>query len=212
MKTDDLIDMLGTNLEPVKGGQLRNAFFIALAVGGVGAFCLMLVVLGPPMDVPGGYLSLKVVALAFTLGLVAAGAIFLINAARPVEPVRGPLIVVGLLFLAILAGGIAALLMTRPTAWSGMVFGPQWAACAFCIPLFAIAPFAALVLALRRGAPTNLPLTGAITGLVAGAVGAVVFALHHPGGSIPFIALWYTGPIVLCALAGAILGPRFLRW
>ena len=48
MKTDDLIDMLGTNVEPVKSGQLRNAFFIALAVGAVAAFCLMLATLGLP--------------------------------------------------------------------------------------------------------------------------------------------------------------------
>ena len=54
--------------------------------------------------------------------------------------------------------------------------------------------------------------TGAIAGLVAGALGAAVFAFHHPGGSIPFIALWYGGSILLCALVGAILGSRLLRW
>jgi len=31
MKTDELINMLGTNVEPVGGGRLRNTFFIALA-------------------------------------------------------------------------------------------------------------------------------------------------------------------------------------
>jgi hypothetical protein len=54
--------------------------------------------------------------------------------------------------------------------------------------------------------------TGAIAGLVAGALGAAVFALHHPGGSIPFIALWYSGPVILCTLVGALLEPRLLRW
>ena len=67
-------------------------------------------------------------------------------------------------------------------------------------------------LGLREGAPTNLMRTGAIAGLVAGALGAAVFAFHHPGGSVPFIALWYGGSILLCALVGAILGPRLLRW
>jgi hypothetical protein len=213
MKTDDLINMLGTNLEPVKGGQLRNTFLIALAVGGVAAFCLMLAVLGPPAGALGvAYFGPKVVALTFTLGLVAAGASFLVGAARPVEPGRRPLVIVGLLFLALVSAGIAALLLAHPTAWGGMVFGPQWAACLFCIPLFSIAPFASLIWALRQGAPTNLVLTGATVGLVAGALGAAIFAFQHPGGSIPFIALWYGGPIVLCALAGAILGPRLLRW
>jgi hypothetical protein len=93
-----------------------------------------------------------------------------------------------------------------------MIFGPQWTACLICIPLFAIAPFAALVWALRRGAPTGLARTGAIAGLLAGALGAAIFAFHSPGSAIPFMILWYGGPIVLCALAGAILGPRLLRW
>ena len=43
MKTNELIDMLGTNLEPVKGGKLRNTLMIALAVGALSASCLMLV-------------------------------------------------------------------------------------------------------------------------------------------------------------------------
>ncbi len=213
MKTDELINMLGTNVEPVGGGRLRNTFFIALAAGGVAAFCLMLAIFGAPVDALGGEsFGLKALALAFTLGLVAAGAYFLVRAARPGEPGRRPLVVVGLLFLAIVSAGIGALLLEHPTAWSGMIFGPQWAACLFCIPLFAIAPFASLIWALRNGAPTNLARTGAVAGLVAGALGAAVFAFHQPGDSIPFIALWYGGPIVLCALAGAILGPRLLRW
>jgi hypothetical protein len=93
-----------------------------------------------------------------------------------------------------------------------MIFGPQWAACLICIPLFAVAPFASLIWALRKGAPTSLTRTGAIAGLVAGALGAAIFAFHHPGGSLPFIVLWYGGSILLCALVGAILGARLLRW
>jgi hypothetical protein len=213
MKTDELVDILGTNLEPVEGGQLRNNFVIALAVGAVAAFCLMLAIFGAPADRFGeGYFGRKVLALAFTLGLVAAGASFLVRAARPGEPGRRPLVLVGLLYVAILSAAIVALVLVHPGAWGGMVFGPQWAACLICIPLLAIAPFASLIWALRKGAPTNLMRTGAITGLVAGALGAAVFAFHHPGGSIPFIAFWYGGPILLCTLVGAILGPRLLRW
>jgi len=212
MKTDELINVLATNLEPVKGGRLRNTFLVALAMGGVAAVCLMLAAFGLPIDAFGGeHIGFKVLALAFTLGLAAAGVTFLMRAARPGEPGPRPLIIVGL-FLAIVLAGIAVLLFARPSAWGALVFGPQWAACLFCIPLFAIAPFASLIWALRNGAPTNLALTGAIAGLVAGALGAAVLAFHDPGASIPFIVIWYGGPIVLCALAGAILGPRLLRW
>ena len=213
MKTDELINMLGTNLEPVKGGELRNALMIALAAGAAAASCLMLAIFGLPAGALGGdYSGPKVLALAFTLGLVFAGASFLIGSARPGEPGRKPLILIGVLFLGLSSAGGVALVLAHPAAWSGMIFGPQWAVCLICIPLFAVAPFASLIWALRKGAPTNLMRTGAVAGLVAGALGAAVFALHHPGGSIPFIALWYGGSIVLCALVGAILGSRLLRW
>ena len=213
MKTDDLINLLGTNIEPVKGGQLRNTLLAALAVGAAAALCLMLVIFGAPDAAFGGeYLGLKVLGLAFTLGLVSAGATFLLRAARPGNPGRRPLIVIGLLFFAILSAGVITLVLSHPAAWGGMVFGPQWAACLLCIPLFAIVPFASLIWALRKEAPTNQAWTGAVTGLVAGALGAAAYTLHQPAGSIPFIVLWYGGPIVLCALIGAILGPRLLRW
>ncbi len=46
MKTDELIDMLSTNVEPVKGAEPRNLLMIALAVGAVAALCLMLAIFG----------------------------------------------------------------------------------------------------------------------------------------------------------------------
>ena len=213
MKTDDLFDMLGANLEPVNRGELRNTLVVALTVGAVAAICVMLGIFGMPTDaLAADYFALKAVALAFTLGLVGAGASFLVRCARPGDAGRKPLVVIGLVFFAVLSAGLFALAVTHPSAWGGMVMGPHWAACLICIPLFAAAPFASLVWALRRGAPTNLVRTGAVMGLVAGALGAGVFAFHHPTGSIPFILIWYGGPIVLCALVGAILGPRLLRW
>src|SRR5260370_20079113 len=92
-----------------------------------------------------------------------------------------------------------------------MGLGAQWATCLYCIPLFAVVPFAALILALRRGAPVNLKRTGAIAGLVAGALGAAVYAFHCSDDSLPFIAVWYGGMVVLCSWVGSQLGPLVLR-
>ena len=213
MKTEDLIDMLSTNVERVKGEQLRNAHIVALVIGGAVAFCLMLGIFGVPADAfHSRSIALKALALAFTLGLVAAGASFLIQSARPGRPRGGPLILIAVLFFVLLAVSCVILALTGPAAWGDIVFGPQWAACLICVPLFAVAPFASLIWALRRGAPTNLLRTGAVAGLVAGALGAAVFAVNQLNGSVPFILIWYGGPIVLCAVVGAILGPRLLRW
>jgi hypothetical protein len=93
-----------------------------------------------------------------------------------------------------------------------MTMGTHWLLCLYCIPLFAAIPFILLVWALRLGAPTHLTQTGAMAGLVAGAVGAAAYAFHCPDDSLPFIALWYGAAIAGCAAVGALLGPRVLRW
>lgn len=213
MKTDELIEFLGTNVEPVKGGALRNALVVALAIGAVGALCLMLATLGVPAGTPGiEYTGSKIIALAFSLGLVALGMPYLIGSARPGKPERKLLVLIIVMYFALFAAGVVAFALTPHSTWSGMLFGPQWAACLICIPLFALAPFVSLVWAVRREAPTNLRRTGAIIGLVAGALGAAAFGLHHSGGSVLFITLWYGGSILLCTLIGALLGPQMLRW
>ena len=213
MKTDDLVKMLGTHVEPVKDGQLRSTLLMALGMGAAVVICLLVAFFGAPDDAFGGeYLGVKLVALVFTLGLVTAGTSLLLKAARPGTSARWPLAVIGLLFFALLLAAAVTFAFGHPAAWHAMVFGPQWAACLLCIPLFAAAPFASLIWALRKDAPTNLARTGAIAGMVAGAVGAAAYTLHQPASSIPFIMFWYGGAIAVCALAGAILGPRLLRW
>jgi hypothetical protein len=213
MRTDRLIDILSTNVEPAKSGRLGKTLGVAFVVGGVAAFCAMVMTIGLRIDGADGiYLRTLAPKLLFTLSLIGMGAAFLVRAMRPGQDEWKPLLPVVLPFLVAGLAAVAAVAVERPADWGGMIFGTQWASCLICIPLLSIAPFASLVWALRTGAPTNLIRTGAIAGLVAGALGAAIFAFHHPGGSIPFIVLWYGGPIVLCALAGAIFGPRLLRW
>jgi len=212
MKTDQLINLLSTNLEPVKRGETRKTLTWTILAGGLAAVCLMLATVGLR---PGGgwfisgYLVLK---LLFMLTLIGAGAALLAKLASPGQDGRKPYTIILLAFLAIGSAGLCALLLGPPAARDQMTMGSQWATCALCIPLFAIVPFSALIWALRRGAPTNLRRTGAVAGLVAGALGAVAYAFHCPDDSIPFIALWYGGMVALCALLGAMLGPRLLRW
>lgn len=213
MKTDDLIEVLGTNVEPVRGSHLRMALITALIVGGSMALCLVLTIFGVPKSELGTQFSvLKLLALAFTCGLVLAGASYLFRVARPGDSGRAPLAVIVLLFLAIFVAAFVVLALVHMPVRQEMLFGQQWVPCLICIPLFAIAPFTLLVFVLRKEAPTNLTWTGAIAGLVAGALGAAAFAFHHPGGSVPFIALWYGGSIILCTIIGGALGPRLLRW
>lgn len=213
MKTNQLIEMLSINVEPVKAGRFPAALFLAVAAGGGAALCLMLATVGLRSDIStgivSGYVSLK---LLFALVLTGAGMALLTQLIRPGQDGRKSYAVIFLSFLTLGLAATGALVARPLAAWGHMVMGTDWVMCVLCIPFFAMAPFIGIIWYLRQGAPTNLRRTGAAAGLVAGAVGAVAYAFHCPDDSLPFIALWYGVMVGLCALVGAILGPRLLRW
>lgn len=211
VKTDRLIETLSTNLEPVEPGGLGKPLALALVAGGLLSLGAMLCTLGLSTDQSAhmNFLGYKVL---FAVGLVAAGALVLMRAIHPGRSTRHPFLAfAGLLLLAALICA-DAFREGSPAQWKGIVFDQQWSTCLLCIPPFAIAPFAALIWALRKGAPTNLWRTGAMAGLVAGLVGAAVYALHCPADSLLFVAIWYSAAIAFCTIAGALAGPRLLRW
>jgi hypothetical protein len=213
MKTDQLIDMLSTNVELVKSGQVWKPLVWALAIGGAASFCVMLATVGLRTAAAGGiHVGSLALKLLFMLSVIGTGTALLMKLIRPGQEAPklfrflfAPFLVAGVV-------GIVALALRPSSAWDRMILGTEWLTCLFCIPLFAIVPFALLIWALRKGAPTNLKRTGAIAGLVAGALGATAYALHCPDDSLPFMAIWYGAMVVLCAWIGARLGPRLLRW
>jgi hypothetical protein len=210
MKTEHLINILSTNLEPVKRGQLAKTLALALIVGGAAAFCVMLGTVGLRSG-PTFSLNFLAAKLLFTLSLLGMGTVLLARLARPGSEKKLSTLTF-LPFLVIAIAGAVALGFENPMMWGRMLLGMNWRTCLLCIPLFAAVPFAALIWFLRKGAPTDLKRTGAIAGLVAGALGATAYAFHCPDDSIPFIAVWYGAMVALCALVGALLGPRLLRW
>lgn len=211
MKTDRLIEILGANIEPISSRRLRAAVVLALVAGATGALCLMLATVGPRTDI-GAHLPSLAIKLGFALAVAGAGSAFLARSLRPGQGSRRLLALTWLPFIALGGAAITALVIADPRSWGTHILGSAWWDCLVCIPLFAAIPFAALIGAARNGAPTNLARTGAAAGLVAGAFGAAAYALHGPDDFVPFIAVWYSAAIGLCALVGALLGPRLLRW
>jgi hypothetical protein len=213
MKTDDLVAMLSTNVEPIGRGLVVRTVSIAVAAAAALALGFMLVGLGVRAELAATratvYLLLKV---AFALAVVGMAMGYLTRLARPgAERGISPL-AIAVPFAAIALLGIINLGMAPSSHWNGMLLGDEWLECLLSIPIIAIVPFAVTIFAVRRAAPTNLVRTGAVAGLVAGGVSAMAYALHCTDDSLPFVAVWYGGTIVLCTLAGAALGPRLLRW
>ena len=213
MKTNQLIEMLSTNVEAVKPARIKTTLALALILGAAAAFCLMFATVGLRSDIKTGVLSgFIALKLLFTSILIAAGTVLLSKLIRPGQDGRESYAVIVLSFVVLALAGAGSLVLHAPVSWGHMVMGTNWTMCVLCIPLFATVPFIGLFWTLRQGAPTNLRRAGAVAGLVAGALGAVAYAFHCPDDSIPFIALWYGVMIGLCAGIGAVLGPRFLRW
>jgi hypothetical protein len=213
MKTDDLVAVLSTHLEPVNRKVVSRTAYIALAAGIVVALGLMLVGLGVRSDLmTARALMFLLLKLAFTVGIVGVALVYLTRLARPGGEQRTSSLLVAMPFLIIVFLAAISLGLAPSSHWNKMVMGDEWLECLLSIPIIAIVPFAVIIAAVRRAAPTNLARTGAVAGLVAGGVSAMAYALHCTDDSLPFVAVWYGGTIVLCTLAGAALGPRLLRW
>ncbi len=213
MKTDDLVAVLSTNVEPVRRGLVGRTISIAVAGGAVVALGIMVAALGLRADLTTTraaiFLLLKI---AFALAVIGVAMRYLVRLARPgAERGISPL-TIAVPFAAIALLGAISLGTAPSSHWDRMILGDEWLECLLSIPIIAIVPFAVVIFAVRRAAPTNLVRTGAVAGLVAGGVSAVAYAFHCTDDSLPFVAVWYGATIVLCTLAGAALGPRLLRW
>jgi hypothetical protein len=115
--------------------------------------------------------------------------------------------------LAALAIGVSVELLLLPQEkWMEQAVGTNATWCLRMIPLLAIAPFAAIFHMLRSAAPTRPTLAGATAGLLAGAIGAALYALHCTDDSPLFVATWYGLALLAISGAGAIAGSRWLRW
>ncbi len=213
MRTENLVAILSTNIEPVDRGQIARTVCIALGAGFVVAIGLMIIGLGVRTDFATARASIfLVLKLAFAFGIVGISSAYLIRLARPGGERTTSMALIVLPFIAIVLLAAINLGFAPKSNWNKMIMGEDWFECLLSIPIIAITPFAIVIVAVRQAAPTNLVRTGAFAGLVAGGVSATAFALHCSDDSLPFVAVWYGGTIVLCTLAGALFGPRLLRW
>jgi hypothetical protein len=93
-----------------------------------------------------------------------------------------------------------------------LLWGHSWVACSLTIGLISVPTFISSLAALKDLAPTQPAWAGAAAGVMAGGVGAAVYALHCDETSAVFVAVWYVAGMLLPACAGALIAPRLLRW
>jgi len=70
----------------------------------------------------------------------------------------------------------------------------------------------ASVLWLRRGAPVSIERSGWLTGLAAGALGAVAYGITCPLDTFSHVGLWHVAPVAISAVIGRLVVPPLIRW
>ena len=213
MKTDDLIAMLATGVEPVRPGVVGLRLHKALVAGVLGAFVVMLLGYGVRPDLAqAAWLPMFWVKLLFPLAVALPALVLMLRLGRPgVRLGRvGWALVVPWMALSLFALG--ALMNAPPGARLELVLGKTWLSCALNIAWVSVPSFVATFWVLRGMAPTRPAWAGASAGLLAACLGTLVYALHCPEMQAPFLAVWYVLGMLIPTAAGALLGPKLLRW
>ena len=213
MRTEELIQLLATDVGPVPARAIERRFALASVAGIAGAGVLMAAVFGLRPDLAQTMeLPMFWVKLVFTAALAAAGMALLRRMARPGMAVGGAAAWLAVPPLVLWAMALWALSQAQPVERLPLILGSTWRSCPFNIALLSIPAFVASFWALKGAAPTRLAWAGAGAGLLSGALGALVYALHCPEMATPFLAVWYLAGMALPTALGAFLGPRLLRW
>jgi hypothetical protein len=98
------------------------------------------------------------------------------------------------------------------SSWSERLWGQSPLGCLLCVLVLSLPILAAVLAALRAGAPTHPRLAGAMAGLLAGGITTALYTLHCPEDSLLFVALWHGLAVGAVSLLGALAGGRLLRW
>ncbi|MBS0326923.1 MAG: DUF1109 domain-containing protein [Proteobacteria bacterium] len=213
MKTDDLIADLARGAGAVEPNAVARRYATAIGWGGFAATLVMALYLGVRPD-------LRTAALLpmFWVKLVFPGALFAIalalaaRLARPAMPLGNLPRLLFVPLIAVWAIAAAELAGAQPASRAALVLGRSWSVCPLYITLLSAPIFAGAFWAMKRLAPTRLVRAGAACGLVAGGLGACIYALHCDEMSAAFLGSWYVIGMLIPTIAGAILGPKLLRW
>jgi hypothetical protein len=102
MKTDDLVALLSTNLEPVDRSSVVRTLCVGLAAGSIVALGVTLVGLGVRSDLMTVHaLIFLAVKLAFAVGTVSLALVYLTRLVRPGGERRTPSFLVAMPFLVV---------------------------------------------------------------------------------------------------------------
>ena len=162
-----------------KRSPLARFLYVALAAAFVLAAILFAIRLGPRPDIVVVALDVRFLfKFAMTLLLAMTAFALALRLARPGAETGYTWLALATA-PALLAFGVLAELATMPAAsWGTRLIGTNWSYCLTYVPLLSLPLLAAALIGLRHGAPTRPALAGAVAGILAGGLGAALYAAH----------------------------------
>ncbi len=212
MKTSEFIAALAADPVP-KPIRLGRRVAAALAIGFAGSVAIYFLRLGPRPDIAAACDTMRfwlkfVNSFAFALPTL----LLTLRLVRPDARPRALALWLIAPFILLGAGVVVELLVVPQSEWMSRLIGANAMHCTIMIPMLAAPVLAALIVALRAGAPLHPALTGALPGAAAAGVAALVYASSCPDDSPLFVATWYPLATLICMGVGALAGRRFLAW
>jgi hypothetical protein len=212
VKTSEFIAALAADPvpEPVHFG---GRFASALAVGLIGSLALYVLFVGPRPDIAEAFRTVRFnLKFLDALALALPSLALLVRLARP-NAKPGTLALWLFAPLTLLAAAVVVELLVVPSdQWLPRLVGQNMRYCITMIPMMAAPILAALIVAMRSGAPMYPGWTGALAGAAAAGLASLLYASHCPDDSPLFVATWYPLAALFCAAVGALAGRVFLRW
>lgn len=210
--TDDLINRLVENLEPVRPIRLSVGLGLAVfaALTSAAGVCLTL---GLRPDIPVGTLEPHLLlqsGLFLLLGLSAAATVVRMSRPQVGSDYGGSnwamamtaLLPASALVMGFERGAISLSTMDLRSGASCLVSGVMWGSLTLTT----------LVVWLRRGAPVRPHHAALLSGVAAGSFGIFAYSLHCPSNDVVHIGLWHSGAVLLSALLARLIVPPLIRW
>lgn len=213
MHTQELIDALVTDLRPVDRHAVARRLAGSTAIG-VGMALTMLLAFGGMRDDLPAVLDNPVFWLKalFPASVATAALLLAARLGRPGARTRQAWVLVALPMVAVWVAAGWVLQSAPAELRMPLLLGHTWRVCCFNILALSVPTFSATFWAVRGLAPTRLVLAGTGAGVLAGAQAVLVYTLYCTEMAAPFWATWYVLGMLLSTAAGALLGPRLLRW
>ena len=212
MNTSQLIEALAADA-PAPPVSMGKRVLVALVLGGGVSLAIFLSMLGFRADIAHAMTTVRFqLKYVDAIALAIPAAVLCWRLARP--DARPGLLIAGLVApLVLLAGAVAVELSVVPSdLWMARMIGSNMRHCLTAIPLLSIPPLAALIVALREGAPANPALSGALAGAASAGLSAMIYATNCTDDSPLFVASWYPIATLVVMGVGALAGRRWLSW